>query len=52
MFAFAAVSPGIGLPPPNEIPHVLTPRADLLSTLTVLIIGLVLVAAAIRSVTK
>jgi hypothetical protein len=52
MFAFAAISPGLGLHAPTEIPHTLAPQTDLLATLAMLIIGLVFVTVAIRSVTK
>jgi hypothetical protein len=52
MFAFAAVSPGLGLPAPNEVPHTLPPQTDLLATLAILILGLLLAAAAIRTVCK
>ena len=52
MFALAAVSPGLGLPAPTEVPHPLAPQTDLFATLAILVLGLLLVAVAIRSVTK
>ncbi len=52
MFALISVSPGLGLPAPTEIPHTLAPQTDLLATFAVIILGLLFVAVAIRSVTK
>jgi hypothetical protein len=52
MFALAAISPGLALRPSSEVPHPLNPRADSISTLAILIIGLILIAGAIRTVCK
>jgi hypothetical protein len=52
MFALAAISPGLGLPAPNQVPHTLSPQTDLLATLAILILGLLLVAGAISIVCK
>jgi len=52
MLFLAAISPGLGLRPPTGPPHTLAPQTDLLATLAVLLIGLFLVAATIRSTLK
>jgi hypothetical protein len=52
MLALAAVAPGIVTRAVSTVPHPLGPRADLLATLTILIIGLFLIAVAVRSVIK
>ena len=52
MLALAVISPGIAMRPVTEVPRPLSPRADALSTLAVLLIGLVLVGGAIRTVLK
>lgn len=50
--ALIAVSPGLGLRAPSQIPHTLTPRRDTVATLGFLVVGLLLVAGAVRSVCK
>jgi hypothetical protein len=52
MFVLAAISPGLAVRAPSAVPHVLGPRADLLSTLAILVVGLVLVAGAIRTMIR
>jgi hypothetical protein len=52
MLALAAVAPGIITRAVSTVPRPLGPRADLLSTLAILIIGLFFVAVAVRSVTR
>jgi hypothetical protein len=52
MLALAVVSPGLALRPVTEVPRPLSPRADAVSTLAVLLFGLVLVGGAIRAVCK
>jgi hypothetical protein len=52
MFALAAVAPGLVRRAPTAIPHSLGPRADLLSTLAILVVGLLLIGGAIRAVLK
>jgi hypothetical protein len=52
MFALAAISPGLAIRATSEVPHPLGHRADALSTLALLIIGLVLIAGAIRTVIR
>ena len=52
MLALAAISPGLAVRASNEVPHPLSPHTDALATLSILLIGLALVAGAIRTVTK
>jgi hypothetical protein len=52
MLAVAAVAPGLVTRAVSAVPHPMGPRADLLSTVAILVIGLVLVAGAIRTVVK
>jgi hypothetical protein len=52
MFALAAVALGLAVRAASEVPRTLAPRTDLLATLSILVIGLVLAAAAIRTVCK
>jgi hypothetical protein len=52
MFALAAISPGLAVRPVTEVPHPLSLRADAISTVAILLIGLVLVGGAIRTVLK
>jgi hypothetical protein len=52
MYAFAAISPGVAVRPVTEVPRPLSPRADAVSTVALLLIGLVLVGGAIRTVCK
>lgn len=52
MFTVAAISPGLAVRTASTAPHSLGPRADLLSTLAILLIGLPLIAGAIRNVIR
>ena len=52
MFAFAAVAPRLASHAASTGPRSMGQRVDLLSTLAILIIGLVLVAGAIRAALK
>jgi hypothetical protein len=52
MFGLAAISPGLAIRPVTEVPRPLSPRAGAASTAAILLIGLVLVAGAIRTVLK
>ena len=52
MLALAAVAPDLVTRAASTFPHPMGSRADLLSTLIFLAVGLFLVAAAIRGVTK
>jgi hypothetical protein len=47
-----AISPGIAQRPVTEVPHPLGPRADLISTRAILLIGLILIGGAIGTVLK
>jgi hypothetical protein len=52
MFVLAAVAPGLASRAPYAVPHPMGPQADLLSTLAILVIGLLLIGGAIRAVLK
>ena len=52
MLALAVISPGIAVRPVTEMPRPLSPRADAFSTSAFLLVGLVLVGGAIRTVCK
>ena len=52
MFALAVVSPGLAVRPVTEIPRPLSPRTDSLATSAILILGLALIAGAIRTVCR
>lgn len=52
MFALVAVAPGLVTRAVSAVPHPMGPRADLFSTLALLLVGLFLVAGAIRTVIK
>jgi hypothetical protein len=52
MFTLAAISPGLSVRAISEVPHLLSPRVEAVSTAALLVIGLVLVAGAIRTVLK
>lgn len=52
MFTLAAISPGLPIRATSGIPHPLSPRVEAVSTAALLVIGLVLVAGAIRTVLK
>ncbi|MGA1980958.1 MAG: hypothetical protein ABSG84_00685 [Acidobacteriaceae bacterium] len=52
MFVLAAISPGLAVRTASTVPHAPEPRADLLSTLAVLLIGILLIAGAIRTVLR
>jgi hypothetical protein len=52
MFAVAAISPGSPIRAISEIPHPLSPRIDSVATVAILVMGLVLVAGAVRTVLK
>jgi hypothetical protein len=52
MFVLTAISPGLAVRTASTVPHTLGPRADLLSTLAILLIGLLLIAGAIRIVIR
>jgi hypothetical protein len=47
-----AVAPGLASRAPYSVPHPMGPQADLLSTLAILVIGLLLIGGAVRSVLK
>jgi hypothetical protein len=51
-FALAAISPGLAVRPVTETPRPLSPRNDSLATSAILILGLVLIAGAIRTVCR
>jgi len=50
MFALAAISPGLRRSAPTKVPHPLAPQIDLIAAVSILIIGLLLVAGAIVTV--
>jgi hypothetical protein len=52
LFALAAVAPGLAPRAITEMPRPLASRTDSLATLAILVLGLVIVAGAIRSVWK
>jgi hypothetical protein len=52
MYALAIVSPGVAVRPVTEVPRPLGPRADAISTVAILLIGLVLIVGAVRAVCK
>ena len=52
MLALAVISPGVAMRPVTEVPRPLSPRADAISTLAFLLIGMVLIGGAIRAVCK
>jgi hypothetical protein len=52
MLTLAAISPGLPIRATSEVPHLLSARVDAVSTVAILVIGLLLVAGAIRTVLK
>jgi hypothetical protein len=52
MFAFAAISPGLAHRATSEVPRILSPHADAISTVAILLIGLSLIAGAIRTLIR
>jgi hypothetical protein len=52
LFVLAAVAPGLVSRAPSAVPHPMGPQADALSTLAILVVGLLLVGRAIRGALK